>query len=219
MSPQAVVSLIDDDLSVLSSLRMLLAASGFAVNTFTTPHEFLKQHQEDVPGCLIVDLKMPEMDGLQLSEHLQERGCRHPMIILSGHGSISDAVRAMRLGAVDFIEKPVSQEVLLDTVSRAVARDSVHRKADSLNECVARSLEKLSQREREVLDQVIAGQLSKQIATNLDISIKTVEVYRSQIMKKLGCSSIAQLVRTLTEFQASQNAKSSSAWKVPEGQQ
>ena len=185
-APQVCV--VDDDPAVLRSLERLLKAAGFAVCTFPSPTEFLARVAPDVPGCLLLDLSMPELSGLDLQGALERMGCRQPVIFISGRGDVRSSVSAMKAGALDFLTKPFDEMELLSAVQRALLRDREMRQA---RERVAL----LTPRERQVLDQVIEGRLNKQIAAALGISEKTVKVHRSRVMEKTAARSTAELVR------------------------
>ena len=192
---KATAFIVDDDPAVCDALRWLIGSIGLAVETFTSADDFMKGYDCTKPGCLVLDVRMPGMSGLALQETLTAAGMRLPVIVISGHGDVPIAVRAMKLGAVDFIEKPFSDDLLLDSIQQAVARDAQDRAARAFRNEIAARLESLTEREREVLDLVISGHGSKQIAAQLDLSVKTVEVHRSHLMEKMQATSVADLVR------------------------
>ncbi len=189
------IFLVDDDSSVLKALTRLLSASGYKTQSFTSPKEFLDAHDPAVPGCAVLDLAMPGLDGLAVQETLAKQGCDRQLIFLSGRSDIPHTVRAMRAGAVDFLEKPVKSKILLSAIIRAQVRDSNSRKTlDERNEIVAR-VNQLTPREIEVLRHVIGGRLNKQIAAALGTGVKTVKVHRSRMIAKMGVRTVAELVR------------------------
>jgi FixJ family two-component response regulator len=194
-SETATVFLVDDDPSILRALTRLLRAGGYQVSAFRSPREFLAQHDAAVPGCVVLDLAMPGLNGLQLQTALAAAGCQRPIVFISGHGDIPSSVRAMKAGAVDFLTKPVSQEILLAAIERAFERDRLMRQASAEMQAIGERLNRLTPREREVLQHVVAGQLNKQIAADLGTVEKTVKVHRSRVMEKMGARSLADLVR------------------------
>jgi FixJ family two-component response regulator len=189
------VFLVDDDAGVLKALARLLKTRGYEVQAFTSPQAFLASHDTSVPGCAILDVSMPDLDGLALQQALTAEGAQRPVIFLTGRGDIPTSVRAMRAGAIDFLIKPVNDADLLAAIARAEKEDSGIRTANaSLNSINAR-LAMLTPREREVMAHVIAGRLNKQIAGDLGTVEKTVKVHRGRVMSKLGVRSVADLVR------------------------
>ncbi|MCA9011042.1 MAG: response regulator transcription factor [Planctomycetaceae bacterium] len=197
---RAIVYLVEDDAAVRSSLVRILELEGYHVEAFAAPAELLAQYDPAKPGCLVLDLRLPEMSGIELRQRLVDQGCRHPFIIITGHGEVRDATHSMRMGAVDFIEKPLDRKILLARVSEAVTTDLQRRLAAEQHELFRARLEALTPREREVLQLVVAGRLSKQIASELKIAIKTVEVHRSNIVRKMQIDNVIQLVRLYTEY-------------------
>lgn len=189
------VFVVDDDPGVLSGLTRLLAAARYTARTFTSARDFLSAHDPDVAGCAILDVAMPELDGLELQRALGTAGIERPIIFLTGRGDIPMTVRAMQAGAIDFLTKPVSAEALLAAVARAHARDSESRRARSEVASIKSGLEKLTPREREVFTHVVAGLLNKQIASELGTVEKTVKVHRGRMMRKLGVRTVQDLVR------------------------
>jgi FixJ family two-component response regulator len=187
--------LVDDDPAVLRSITRLLNAAGYKTKSFSSPQEFLSSHDPAVPGCAIIDLVMSELDGLHLQQALIEAGSQRPIIFLTGKGDISTSVRAMKAGAVDFLTKPVKREALFSAVMRAVNVDAVSRQKRDETKSIGDRLATLTNREREVLEYVIAGRLNKQIAASLGTVEKTVKVHRGRMMSKLGVKSVADLVR------------------------
>lgn len=193
--PGERVFVVDDDAEVRKALRRLLKSAGCEVTTFESAVEFLGTLTADAAGCAVLDVSMPSIDGLTLQETLSARGVELPVIFLTGHGTISRSVVAMKGGAVDFLEKPVDEEVLLSAVRRALLRDRDARSQRGQLSDARRRLATLSPREREVLQGVVSGSLNKQIAGDLGISEKTVKVHRGRVMEKMGVDSLAELAR------------------------
>src|SRR5215470_3299593 len=191
----AIVYLVDDDPSILRALARLLRAGGHQVSAFRSPREFLAQHDAAAPGCVVLDLAMPGLNGLELQTALAAAGCQRPIIFLSGHGDVPSSVRAMKAGAVDFLTKPVSERNLLGAIERAIERDRTMRRARAELRAIGERLNTLTPRERQVLRHVVSGQLNKQIAADLGTVEKTVKVHRSRVMEKMGVRSLADLVR------------------------
>ncbi|MFP6610110.1 MAG: response regulator transcription factor [Deltaproteobacteria bacterium] len=203
MATEATVFVVDDDTAMRESLRFLVESVGLDVETFERAEDFLERYDAERPGCLILDVRMPEVSGLELQERLAEYGSGLPIIMVTGYGDVPMAVRAMRNGAVDFIEKPFSDQHLIDRVQEAIARDRLRRTERKGRESVARRVSTLSAREREVLDLVVTGKANKVIAHELGLSPKTVEAHRARLMKKLNVSSVAELVQLSLEHKQS----------------
>lgn len=195
MTAAATIFLVDDDEAVLRALRRLLAAAGYEVVSYASPLQFLAEHDPAVPGCAVLDLSMPGIDGLGIQAALSAGSEMRPVIFLTGTGDISTSVRAMKAGAVDFLTKPVQANDLLAAIARAVALDREGREARSGAAEAAARLATLTPREREVLTLVVAGRLNKQIAHELGTSIKTIKVHRARVMAKMGVRTVADLVR------------------------
>jgi len=191
-TPKRKICVVDDDESVLESLRELLDAAGYETSCFSSAPQFLASDIHSICDCLISDVRMPEMDGLVLQEELVRREFRFPMIIITGHGDVPLAVRAMRSGASDFIEKPFRHETLLASVERAL--EPTVRLRDA-NKIVAQRTAALTDRERDVMALLVLGDANKVIAQKLDISFRTVEVHRSRVLAKMQVNNIAELVR------------------------
>jgi RNA polymerase sigma factor (sigma-70 family) len=189
------VFLVDDDPGVLRALTRLLRAGGYQVSAFRSARDFLVQHDAAAPGCMVLDLAMPGLNGLELQTALAAAGCQRPIVFISGHGDVPSSVRAMKAGAVDFLTKPVSEENLLAAIQRAMDRDRQMRETRAELQTIGERLNRLTPREREVLQHVVAGQLNKQIAADLGTVEKTVKVHRSRVMEKMGVRSLADLVR------------------------
>ncbi len=190
-----VVYVVDDDPSVLKSLERLLRSAGYDVETFTSALEFLESHHRDTPGCLILDVEMPVLNGLDLQERLAARDIAFPVIFITGHGTVPMSVRAMKAGAVDFLQKPFLDRDLLDVVSGAVANDGQVKREQWRLKGLRERLKNLTPREYQVFGLVVTGMLNKQIAFHLGTTEKTVKVHRARVMEKLGAQSLADLVR------------------------
>jgi len=188
-----VVYLVDDDPSILRSLTRLLTGFGFEVHPYATPDDFLAAHDAERCGCVILDLLMPDMDGLCLQEKLA--ACGRSIIFLSGHGDLSSGVLAMKAGAVDFLTKPCMQEELLTAVFKAISQDGIGRLERAENELISKRLASLTPRERQVFELVAAGWLNKQVAYELGTAEKTIKVHRARVMNKLGVRSVVDLAR------------------------
>lgn len=188
-----LVCVIDDDAMVRESLRQLLEALGMACSAFADCRSFLDSADLPRCECLILDVRMPGISGTMLQEMLIERAAYLPIIFISGHGDIPLAVEAMRKGAIDFMQKPFNEQLLLDRVQKAIAQCQAKRQAASQQDDLNNRLASLTPREREVLDGILAGLPNKRIASQLDISIKTVEQHRARAMAKLGARSLADL--------------------------
>ncbi len=189
------VCLVDDDDSMRESLEFVLTKAGFEVHSFSSPYEFLDNFSGEDFGCLVLDLKMPGMTGLELAETLKQRGINRPFLMLTGYATVSTAVHAMRSGACDFIEKPVEHTRLIECVQNAIHQGRSDRSAESARMRIDLPENLLTLRERQIMSLVVDGFLSKQIANQLGISIKTVDVHRSNSMKKLGVTTVAQLMK------------------------
>jgi RNA polymerase sigma factor (sigma-70 family) len=192
-----LVHVVDDDASTRELLAWLMQRQGIDVVTFPDPRSFLAGCRRDGPGCVILDLDMPGMSGLDVQQDLKAQGIAMPVIFLSGRADVPKAVRAVREGAVDFIEKPFDYKQVVALVEECLARDARAREAHARRSDACGRLALLSQREREVLDRVVAGRTNREIAEALDISVKTVEAHRARVMEKLGVDSVAELVQAV----------------------
>jgi len=190
-----IVHIVDDEEAVRNSLAFLLSGAGFAVRVHVSATDFLKIADSISNGCLITDLRMPDIDGVELLRRLRESDCMLPAIVVTGHGDVQMAVEAMKNGAIDFIEKPFSDDVLIASIESAVAQASEALETDAASDLIRQRLDSLSDRERQVLDGVVAGQPNKTIAFELGISPRTVEVYRAGLMGKMQAKSLPELVR------------------------
>jgi two-component system response regulator FixJ len=193
--PEPTVHIVDDEASVRESLAMLLRSVGLATKTFPSGTAFLDAWSPELDGCLIADVRMPGLSGLELQEALRGRGSTLPVIIITGHGDIAMAVRAMKAGAADFIEKPFNEQVLIDAVNRALASRPAGGQAGEARAAVEARVATLTPREREVMLLVAEGRPNKVVATRLGLSTRTVEVHRAKVMEKMQARSLADLVR------------------------
>ncbi len=190
-----VVHVIDDDIDVRQSLAFLLSTAGLAVRVHESAVAFLKALPDVQPGCVVTDIRMPEMDGLELQRRLVDLKAGLPVIVMTGHGDVPMAVEAMKAGAVDFIEKPFDDETLLSAIRSALDSHARNREREERVVAIRKHLDALSSREREVLQGLAAGKANKVIAYDLGISARTVEVYRANVMTKMQADSLSELVR------------------------
>ncbi len=197
--PQSTVFVVDDDEAVRASLRLLLKSVGLPATAYSSAQEFLAGYDPRHPGCVVLDVRMPGMSGLELQQILNVRGATIPVIFITGHGDIPMAVEAMQHGAFDFLQKPFRDQDLLDRVQRALERD--HRTRQELKEKdrIRDRLTSLTPREHEVLTLITRGKPNKVVAADLGVSQRTVEIHRARVMEKMGASSFAQLVRMVLD--------------------
>ena len=195
MSEHAQLYLVDDEPAVRKALSRLLRSAGYAVTAFGSAKEFMQQHVAAAPGCLVLDVTMPEITGIELQEWLAQTRSPLPIIFITGNGDIPTSVRAMKAGAVDFLTKPVKEADLLRAIEIALRRGRETRQTRAEVNAIQERLTRLTPREREVLEHVVAGQLTKQIAGDLDTGEHTIKVHRARVMEKMGVQSVAELAR------------------------
>lgn len=196
------VFIVDDDEAVRHSLALLVKSMSLRAETFESARAFLDQHDPTRPGCLVLDIRMPLMSGLELQQQIAERGIAIPIIFITGHGDVSMAVQAMRAGAVDFVEKPFKDQDLLDRINQALALDRSRRAAADQREAIRGRFAALTPREHEVMRRIVHGQANKVIAVELGVSERTVEIHRAKVMSKTGAKSLAELVAMATRVEA-----------------
>jgi FixJ family two-component response regulator len=195
-----VVFIVDDDEAVRSSLRLLLKSVGLVPTALGSAREFLDKYDPAQPGCLVLDVRMPGMSGIELQETLNRQGAVIPVIFITGHGDVPMAVEAMQAGAFDFLQKPFRDQDLIDRIQRALEKDRASRTALTERSLIQQRLESLTPREREVLTLVTSGKPNKIMAADLGVSQRTVEIHRARVMEKMGASSLAQLVRMMMDL-------------------
>ena len=193
--PDSIVYVVDDDSSVREAIKSLIRSVGLRVETFGTAQEFLKSARPDAPGCVVLDVRLPGLSGLDLQRELAANGINLPVIFITGHGDIPMSVRAMKAGALEFLTKPFRDQDLLDAILQALERDLSARQQRSETAELRERFDSLTAREREVMGLVVSGLLNKQIAGELGTSEVTIKIHRSQVMKKMGAGSLAELVR------------------------
>jgi two-component system response regulator FixJ len=194
-APVPIVYVIDDDDGMRRALSLLLSTVGYKTLVFPNPGDFLAQFDPDTHGCLILDIRMPGMSGLELQQHLNRTGSMLPVIFITGHGDVPMAVQAMKEGAFEFIQKPFRDQDLLDRINHALQQDAESRSNLARRADVVRRLETLTPRERQVMDMVVDGSANKVIAIDLNLSERTVEIHRAKVMEKMGARSVAHLVK------------------------
>ena len=200
---EPTVFVVDDDQAVRRFLCGLITSVDIPVESYASAQDFLDSYEPGRPGCLLLDIRMPGMSGLELQQELDRRAIDLPVIILTGHGNVQVAVNAMKAGAVDFVEKPFNNELLLDRIQRALSDSVKVRETRLEQEEIKARMARLTPREREVLERVIAGDTNKGVARRLGISDKTVELHRSRVMEKMKAGSLAALVKMVSAVQAS----------------
>jgi FixJ family two-component response regulator len=191
----ALIAIVDDDLSVRRSLQRLIRSAGWKAETFASAQEFLARPLADAPSCLVLDLQLPGLSGLDLQQRMAELGLEVPVVFLSGHGNIPASVQAMKKGAIEFLTKPVDEQNLLKAIQEAIERDRSNRQHRAEIRELQRRYESLTPREQEVMQRVISGVLNKQIAGELSITEDTVKFHRAHVMRKMFADSLADLVR------------------------
>jgi FixJ family two-component response regulator len=191
----AVIYVLDDDEGMRRALTTLLATIGHRVVPFGVPSEFLAKHDRGQHGCVVLDIRMPEMSGLEVQQRLNKEGSMLPVIFISGHGDVPMAVQAMKEGAFDFIQKPFREQDLVDRINHALQQDADNRKSVLQKADLQRRFDSLTQREHQVLDLVVDGRANKVIAIDLELSERTVEIHRANVMEKMGARSVAHLVK------------------------
>ncbi len=194
---QQTIYVVDDDEAMRDSMTWLLEGEGHKVACYDSAASFLAARNDRMRGCIVLDVRMPEMSGLELHERLETVGSQLPIIFVTGHGDVPMAVGALQRGACDFIEKPFNNEDLLTRIQRALELDNQRSARQQRDSAISNRLEKLTQREREVMQLVVTGKLNKQIADSLDISMKTVEAHRARVMEKMGVRTLAELVKAV----------------------
>ncbi len=193
------VFVVDDDDAVRSSLRLLLRSVGLSATALSSAQEFLDSYDPQQPGCLVLDVRMPGMSGLELQQQLNLRGAIIPVIFITGHGDVPMAVEAMQHGAFDFLQKPFRDQDLIDRVQRALEKDAANREELRRLDVIRRRLQSLTPRERQVLQLVTSGKPNKVMAAELGVSQRTVEIHRARVMEKMQAGSLAQLVRMVMD--------------------
>lgn len=196
------VFVVDDDAAVLDSLKLLLRSVGLEAETYTSAREFIAAYDPDARGCLVLDVRMPGMSGLELQERLEALGSTLPVIFITAHGDVPMAVRAVKAGAVDFIQKPFSDQELLDKIQHAMEENARARAAAADREEVSARIASLTPRERQVMELVVAGKANKVIAHELGLSQRTVEIHRARVMEKMQAASLPELVQMVMRADA-----------------
>ncbi len=195
VSPEAVVFVVDDDDAVRESLAFLLKSVGLRVESFASAQDFLKQYNAARAGCLVLDIRMPGMSGLELQDKLNQMDSMLPIIFITGHGDVPMAVKAIKAGAADFVQKPFRDQELIDRI-REVLEEDVSARVEKLQKAeILKRIDSLTEREREVMEQVVDGKANKVVAIDLNVSQRTVEIHRANVMDKMKARSLAQLVR------------------------
>jgi len=200
--PAPTIFVVDDDEGVRNSIRFLLKSVGLATKTLASASEFLETYKPRQPGCLVLDVRMPGMSGLELQQQLNLRGAIIPVIFITGHGDIPMAVEAMQHGAFDFLQKPFRDQDLIDRIQRALERDAHNRAALAQHDRIRARFDSLTPREREVLALMTRGKPNKVMAAELGVSQRTVEIHRARVMEKTGAASLAQLVRMAMDLES-----------------
>ena len=205
MSDMPIVYVVDDDQAMRDSLHWLIESAGLKVASFATAQDFLNGYENGTEGCLVLDIRMPGMSGLDLQQQLEAYQIHIPIIFITAHGTVPTAVKALQSGAVDFITKPFDHDVLLDRIERSLEQEKKQHVARLWQAEIARRVASLTPREYEVLQEIAIGKLNKVIAADLQISSKTVEAHRAKVMEKMQADSLASLMRMVVSYQESQN--------------
>jgi two-component system, LuxR family, response regulator FixJ len=203
--PDSLVYLVDDEFSVRDSLALMIESTGQAVRSFESAQAFLNNYDPEQPGCLLLDVRMPAMSGLELQGELLSRDITIPIIFISGHAGIPDSAKAFRAGAMDFLEKPFDNEILLERIEEAIKKDITRREQRIEYREIQNRLDQLTSREQEVLAQIVKGYSSKEIAKMLDISNRTVEAHRASLMEKVQVKTLAELMVVVTHSEILNN--------------
>jgi two-component system, LuxR family, response regulator FixJ len=211
-----MVFIVDDDEAVRNSLRLLVRSVGLSVSVFNSAQAFLSKYDPAHPGCLVLDVRMPGMSGIELQQQLNLRGAVIPVIFITGHGDIPMAVEAMQQGAFDFLQKPFRDQDLIDRIQRALEKDHRHRAELSQRARILKRMETLTPRERDILALVTSGKPNKVMAADLGLSQRTVEIHRAHVMEKMGASSLAQLVRMALDMQQTPTGAASKGPSAPQ---
>ena len=193
--PDAIILVVDDDVSVREALRGLIRSAGLRVETFATAQEFLAHPRPDAPVCLVLDIRLPDLGGLDLQKRMAEINLEIPIVFITGHGDVPTSVQAMKAGAVEFLTKPFADRDLLDAIQQAIKRDRATRRQQARIKELHGRYQSLTPREREVMERVVSGLLNKQIGAELGRSVMTVKAHRGQVMHKMRADSLADLVR------------------------
>lgn len=199
---EPIVYVVDDDEAVRDSLRLLMLSVGLPVRVYASGDQFLAAWDRDLRGCVVADIRMPGMSGLEMQETLQAQGSRLPIIFITGHGDVPMAVDAMKAGALDFVQKPFRDQDLLDRINEGLQHERASHEVELQREEIASRVGSLTPRERQVLDRVVQGQANKVIAMDLDVSQRTVEIHRARVMDKMQARSLAQLVRMMSRLES-----------------
>ncbi|MFN3234062.1 MAG: response regulator transcription factor [Gammaproteobacteria bacterium] len=191
---EPIVFVVDDDQAMTESLSWVIESIGLKTQTFTSAHAFLDTLDTSQPGCLLLDVRMPEISGPELQSLLKHQGTNLPIIFISGHGDIPLAVRAMKEGAIDFLTKPFNDQMLIESINKAIRTDHENRLKQHQSDAIRYRFDQLTPREKEVMSRIVVGKLNKVISAELDISLKTVEAHRASVMKKMQMKSLPELV-------------------------
>ena len=204
--PDAIILVVDDDVSVREALGGLIRSAGLRVETFATAEEFLAHVPSDAPSCLVLDIRLPHLSGLDLQKRMAEMNLEIPIVFITGHGDVPTLVQAMKAGALEFLTKPFADQDVLDAIQQAIKRDRAARRQQAKIKELCDRYQSLTPREREVMERVVAGLLNKQIASELGKSVMTVKAHRGQVMHKMRADSLADLVR-MSEMLGTQRSK------------